>query len=297
MCAASRTLHSGSWSLRRWGRACIHRICPTLWYFRELTYLFLELEWSWPNFVVTSLKIFKPNDSTKKLSQMVLSQVTGNPLIFDPVPSTYFRPPVADHGCVSSPPPPQHDDTHGTWLMTKIHDVIEWKEKNYRKWWYIVDTFYTSILFIVSDLNWLELFQILDSSRFWTLFHFSDLFLNFQTFFIFPVELFLQMFIIQTLFPVLVLLIPNLNTMDIRRYTRNTSRVFLERYSRPYFFGRYSLLKIHSDNALIVTFSCWPFQPHSHCSCRNPCYTLPLCRRPNQIDVEINGHLAYSRLA
>ena len=29
-------------------------------------------------FVVTWLKIFKPNDSTKKLSQMVLSQVTGN---------------------------------------------------------------------------------------------------------------------------------------------------------------------------------------------------------------------------
>ena len=29
--------------------------------------------------MVTWLKIFKPNDSTKKLSQMVLSQVTGNP--------------------------------------------------------------------------------------------------------------------------------------------------------------------------------------------------------------------------
>ena len=43
-----------------------------------MTYLFLELEWSWLNFVVTWLKIFKPNDSTKKLSQMVLSQVTGN---------------------------------------------------------------------------------------------------------------------------------------------------------------------------------------------------------------------------
>ena len=42
--------------------------------FRELTYLFLELEWSWPNFVVTWLKLFKPNDSTKKLSQMVLCQ-------------------------------------------------------------------------------------------------------------------------------------------------------------------------------------------------------------------------------
>ena len=28
--------------------------------------------------MVTWLKIFKPNDSTKKLSQMVLSQVTGN---------------------------------------------------------------------------------------------------------------------------------------------------------------------------------------------------------------------------
>ena len=41
-------------------------------------FLFLELEWSWLNFVVTWLKIFKPNDSTKKLSQMVLSQVTGN---------------------------------------------------------------------------------------------------------------------------------------------------------------------------------------------------------------------------
>ena len=40
---------------------------------------FLELEWSWLNFVVTWLEIFKPNDSTKKLSQMVLSQVTGNP--------------------------------------------------------------------------------------------------------------------------------------------------------------------------------------------------------------------------
>ena len=44
----------------------------------ELSYLFLELEWSWLNFVVTWLKIFKPNDSTKKLSQMVSSQVTGN---------------------------------------------------------------------------------------------------------------------------------------------------------------------------------------------------------------------------
>ena len=42
------------------------------------TYLFLELEWSWPNFVVTWLKIFKPNDSTKKLGQIILSQVTGN---------------------------------------------------------------------------------------------------------------------------------------------------------------------------------------------------------------------------
>ena len=39
----------------------------------------LELEWSWLNFVVTWPKIFKPNDSTKKLSQMVLSQVIGNP--------------------------------------------------------------------------------------------------------------------------------------------------------------------------------------------------------------------------
>ena len=46
-----------------------------------MTYLFLELEWSWLNFVVTWLKIFKPNDSTKKLSQMVLSQVTGNPYV------------------------------------------------------------------------------------------------------------------------------------------------------------------------------------------------------------------------
>ena len=46
--------------------------------FRELTYLFRELQWFWLNFVVTWLKIFKPNDSTKKLSQMVLSQVTGN---------------------------------------------------------------------------------------------------------------------------------------------------------------------------------------------------------------------------
>ena len=45
-----------------------------------MTYFFLELEWSWLNFVVTWLKIFKPNDSTKKLSQMVLSQVTGNRL-------------------------------------------------------------------------------------------------------------------------------------------------------------------------------------------------------------------------
>ena len=45
----------------------------------SLTFLFLELEWSWLNFVVTWLKIFEPNDSTKKLSQMVLSQVTGNP--------------------------------------------------------------------------------------------------------------------------------------------------------------------------------------------------------------------------
>ena len=36
---------------------------------------------SWLNFVVTWLKIFKPNDSTKKLSQMVLSQVTGNRLM------------------------------------------------------------------------------------------------------------------------------------------------------------------------------------------------------------------------
>ena len=40
--------------------------------------LFLELEWSWLNFVVTWHKIFKPNDSMKQLSQMVLSQVTGN---------------------------------------------------------------------------------------------------------------------------------------------------------------------------------------------------------------------------
>ena len=38
-----------------------------------MTYLFPELEWSWLNFVVTWLKIFRPNDSTKKLSQ-----VTGN---------------------------------------------------------------------------------------------------------------------------------------------------------------------------------------------------------------------------
>ena len=30
--------------------------------------------------MVTWLKIFKPNDSTKKLSQVVLNQVTGNPL-------------------------------------------------------------------------------------------------------------------------------------------------------------------------------------------------------------------------
>ena len=44
----------------------------------KLTCLFLQLEWSWLNFVVTWLKIFKPNDSTKKRSQMVLSQVTGN---------------------------------------------------------------------------------------------------------------------------------------------------------------------------------------------------------------------------
>ena len=43
-----------------------------------MTYLFLELEWSWLNFLVTWPKIFKPNDSTEKLSQMVLSQVTGN---------------------------------------------------------------------------------------------------------------------------------------------------------------------------------------------------------------------------
>ena len=57
-------------------------MCPTLWYFLELTYLFLELEWNWLDFVVTWLKLFKPNDSTKKLSQMVLIQVTGNPLSF-----------------------------------------------------------------------------------------------------------------------------------------------------------------------------------------------------------------------
>ena len=49
----------------------------------SLTFLFLELEWSWLNFVVTWLKIFKPNDSTKKLSQMVLSQVTGNRSEYD----------------------------------------------------------------------------------------------------------------------------------------------------------------------------------------------------------------------
>ena len=29
--------------------------------------------------MVTWIKIFKPHDSAKKLSQMVLSQVTGNP--------------------------------------------------------------------------------------------------------------------------------------------------------------------------------------------------------------------------
>ena len=44
-------------------------------------HLFLELECSWLNFVVTWLcQIFKPNDSTKKLGQMVSSQVTGNHL-------------------------------------------------------------------------------------------------------------------------------------------------------------------------------------------------------------------------
>ena len=37
-----------------------------------------DISGSWLNFVVTWLTIFKPNDSTKKLSQMVLSQVTGN---------------------------------------------------------------------------------------------------------------------------------------------------------------------------------------------------------------------------
>ena len=53
---------------------------------------FLELEWSWLNFVVTWLKYLRPNDSTKKLSQMVLSQVTGNHLI-----NTIGWPPMAKH--------------------------------------------------------------------------------------------------------------------------------------------------------------------------------------------------------
>ena len=44
-----------------------------------------KLEWSWLNFVITWLKIFKPNDSTKKLSQMVLGQVTGNHAIWPKV--------------------------------------------------------------------------------------------------------------------------------------------------------------------------------------------------------------------
>ena len=48
------------------------------------------MEWSWLNFVVTWLKIFKPNDSTKKLSQMVLSQVTGNQT------NVYLPPPIHD---------------------------------------------------------------------------------------------------------------------------------------------------------------------------------------------------------
>ena len=28
---------------------------------------------------------------------------------------------VADHDCVTSPP--QHDDTHGTFMMMEIHDI------------------------------------------------------------------------------------------------------------------------------------------------------------------------------
>ena len=39
-------------------------------------YINREFEWSWLNFVVTWLKISKPNDSTKKLGQMTSSQVT-----------------------------------------------------------------------------------------------------------------------------------------------------------------------------------------------------------------------------
>ena len=49
----------------------------------------VELKWSWLNFVVTWLKIFKPNHSTKKLSQMVLSQVTGN--LCCPVNTRFYR--------------------------------------------------------------------------------------------------------------------------------------------------------------------------------------------------------------
>ena len=43
----------------------------------SVRYLFRELEWSWLLFVVTA-RSFKPNDSTKKLSQMTISQVTCN---------------------------------------------------------------------------------------------------------------------------------------------------------------------------------------------------------------------------
>ena len=39
----SRSNRSGSWSLRRWGRACIHRICPTF-FFRFQKVCFADVE-------------------------------------------------------------------------------------------------------------------------------------------------------------------------------------------------------------------------------------------------------------
>ena len=54
---------------------------PHIMIFPGVDIFIFELEWSWPNFVVTWLKIFKASDSRKKSSQMVLSQVTGNQLI------------------------------------------------------------------------------------------------------------------------------------------------------------------------------------------------------------------------